>query len=92
MIQQPIPYQLGQYATFEDTLTVDDTTETFTLTRPDGTTIPVTHAQLTRTVNANSSVTYSYTVALDQRGAWSGQFASTGSDANVAPVIAYVAL
>jgi hypothetical protein len=92
VIQQPIPYQFGQYATFEDTLTVDDTTEALTLTRPDGTTIPVTHAQLTRTLNPDSSVTYSYTVALDQHGAWSGQFASTGSDANVAPVTAYVAL
>jgi hypothetical protein len=92
VIQQPIPYFLGQYATFQDTLAVDDTTEALTLTKPDGTTLNVAHADLTRVVNPDNSVTYSYTVALNQHGAWLGQFVSTGLDANVAPVQAYVAL
>jgi hypothetical protein len=92
VIIQPIPYFRGQYVTFSDTLTVDDPTEAFTLTRPDGTDASVPHSGLTRTLNPDTTVTYSATVVLDQPGAWTGQFTATTSDANVAPIAAYVAL
>jgi len=92
VIVQPIPFYLGQYVTFSDTLTVDDATEALTLTKPDGTDASMPHSGLTRTVNADTTITYSVTVQLDQSGAWTGQFTATGTDANVAPISAYVAL
>jgi hypothetical protein len=91
MIAQPIPYFVGQFVTFEDTLPVDDTTEALVITRPDGTLTNVTHGQLTRVVNADTTVTYSYVQQLDQAGAWSGQFSSSGAAANAtAPMQVYV--
>ena len=92
MIQDPIPYVLGQYAVFSDTLSVDDTTEVLNLTKPEGTTESFVHGQLTRVVNTDGSVTYSIAVLLSQRGQWTGQFAASSTNANVAPLQAYVAL
>lgn len=99
MIQQPIPYFTGDYVTFEDTLTTDDPSEALTITRPDGTTIDVTHAELTRVVNdgtdpdkPDGSITYSWLQQLDQSSQWVGQFSATGADAGSPRAMAYVAL
>lgn len=90
MIVQPIPYVVGNYAVFEDTLTVDDTTEALTLTKPDATDASVAHGSLTRVVNADTTITYSVAVLLDQAGLWKGEFTATGTNANSVPVSAYV--
>ena len=92
MIQQPIPYFLDQYVTFSDTLGLDDSTETLTVTKPDGTTVSYAHNALTRVANVDGSVTYSHQVKLDQRGQWYGQFSSDSTDAGTVIGLAYVAL
>jgi hypothetical protein len=90
VIAQPIPYTLNAYVTFSDTLTVDDATEAFFMTAPDGTTANVPHGSLVRVVNADTTVTYSTTVLLDQAGLWLGYFSANGANANTVWVTAYV--
>lgn len=90
MIEQPIPYVVGMFVTFSDTLSQDDPTETLTVTRPDGTIQEtVDYADLTKT-SVNGQFVFTAQVQITQAGRTVGTFQSTGAAANrTYPIWAY---